>query len=58
MKVIFASVVLSVFLLSPALAFTIQGAPAPLAGAGLPGLGIALVYGAYLLARRRRNNAG
>ena len=69
-KVLFASAVLSMFALSPALACNGNGncenapgqlkrdAPAPLLGAGLPGLGIALGYGAYWLARRRRNNAG
>jgi hypothetical protein len=29
--------------------------PAPLIGAGLPGIAIAIGYGAYLLVRRRRN---
>jgi hypothetical protein len=32
-----------------------KGAPAPLLGAGLPGLAIGIGYGAYLLVRRRRN---
>ena len=31
-------------------------APAPLIGAGLSGLAIGIGYGAYLLARRRRNH--
>jgi hypothetical protein len=35
-----------------------KGAPAPLIGAGLPGLAAGLGYGAYLLARRRRRNVG
>ena len=35
-----------------------KGAPAPLLGAGLPGLAAGLGYGAYLLARRRRRNVG
>ena len=66
MKTIFASVALSIIVLSPALAdpgngkgrgpHTV-GAPVPLLGAGLPGLGIAVGYGAYWLARRRRNKA-
>jgi hypothetical protein len=30
-------------------------APAPLIGAGLPGIAIGIGYGAYLLVRRRRN---
>jgi hypothetical protein len=30
-------------------------APAPLIGAGLPGIAIGIGYGAYLLLRRRRN---
>jgi hypothetical protein len=33
------------------------GAPVPLIGAGLPGLAIGLGYGAYWLARRRRNQS-
>jgi hypothetical protein len=68
MKTIFASVVLSVIVLSPALACNgrgncenapghLKGAPAPLLGAGLPGLGIAVGYGAYWFARRRHNKA-
>jgi hypothetical protein len=32
-----------------------HGAPAPLLGAGIPGLVIGLGYGAYWLVRRRRN---
>ena len=74
MKTIFASVVLSMFALSPALAHPdddddnrrgdrgndpvhdVRGAPAPLLGAGLPGIGIAAGYGAYWIARRRRRN--
>jgi hypothetical protein len=32
-----------------------KGAPAPLAGAGLSGLVMGIGYGAYWLARRRRN---
>jgi opacity protein-like surface antigen len=31
------------------------GAPAPLIGAGLPGLAIGIGYGVYWLVRRRRN---
>ena len=33
----------------------VKGAPAPLLGFGLPGLAVGISYGAYLLARRRRN---
>ena len=69
MKAILASVALSILVLSPALASNCDGncddqasryraAPAPTAGAGLTGLGIALGLGAYWLVRRRRNNAG
>jgi hypothetical protein len=68
MKVLLASVALAVLALSPAYACNgggncenapgqLKAAPAPLLGAGLPGLGIAVGYGAYWLARRRRNNA-
>ncbi|WP_426611271.1 hypothetical protein [Bradyrhizobium sp. McL0616] len=32
-----------------------KGAPAPLLGAGIPGLAIGIGYGAYLIARRRRS---
>jgi hypothetical protein len=39
----------------PCATATCKGAPAPLLGAGLPGLAIGLGYGAYWLARRRRN---
>jgi hypothetical protein len=35
-----------------------KGAPAPLLGAGLPGLAAGIGYGAYWLARRRRRNIG
>lgn len=69
MKTVFASVVVSMFVLSPALACNgggncenapgqLKAAPAPLLGAGLSGLGIAIGYAAYLFARRRRNTAG
>jgi len=34
-----------------------HGAPAPLLGAGLPGLAIGIGYGVYWLVRRRRNVA-
>jgi hypothetical protein len=68
MKAMFASVVLSMLVLSPALACNgggncenapgqLKAAPAPLLGAGLSGLGIAVGYGVYWFARRRRNNA-
>jgi hypothetical protein len=68
MKAVLASVVLSMFVLSPALACNgggncknapghLKGAPAPLLGAGLPGVGIALGFGAYWFVRRRRNKA-
>jgi len=68
MKTIFSSVIFSMLILSPALACNgggncenapgqLKGAPAPLLGAGLSGLGIAVGYGAYWLARRRRNKA-
>jgi len=61
-----ATIVLSMFAVSPALANCgndkpvgvgngcAVGAPAPLLGAGLPGLGIAFGYGAYWFVRRRR----
>lgn len=71
MKGILASVVITIGLLSPAFAHRdhddyrdndnrqdrhdLRGAPAPLLGAGLPGLAIGLGYGAYWLVRRRRN---
>ena len=70
MKAGLASVALSILVLSPALAngncdgncddqgSRYRAAPAPTAGAGLTGLGIALGLGAYWLVRRRRNNAG
>ena len=35
-----------------------RGAPAPLLGAGLPGIAAGIGYGAYWLARRRRRNVG
>ena len=63
MKTILASVVLSMLVLTPAMAqrpgvtVITRGAPAPILGAGLPGLGIALGYGAYWLARRRNKAA-
>jgi opacity protein-like surface antigen len=34
-----------------------RGAPAPLIGAGLPGLAVGIGYGVYWLVRRRRNVA-
>jgi hypothetical protein len=62
------SAVFSIFVVSSALANPggipnggngngnqIHGAPAPLVGAGIPGLVIGLGYGAYWLVRRRRN---
>jgi hypothetical protein len=69
MRMMFASVVLSMFVVSPALACNgggncenapghLKSAPAPLLGAGLSGLGIAIGYGAYRFARRRRDTAG
>jgi hypothetical protein len=67
MKVILATAVLTIGLLSPAFAQKceivkdvgcvggISGAPAPLIGTGLPGLALGIGYGVYWLARRRRN---
>jgi hypothetical protein len=68
MKTVFASVFLSIIALSPALACNgggncenapgqLKKAPAPLLGAGLPGLGIAAGFAAYWLARRRGSKA-
>jgi len=64
MKTIFASIILSFFILSPASACNgggncenapgqLKGAPGPIAGAGLPILAIG--YGVYWLVKRRRN---
>jgi hypothetical protein len=63
MKAILTAIVLTMGLLSPAFAQNGQGqngngtlgAPAPLIGAGLPGLAIGIGYGVYWLVRRRRN---
>ena len=69
MKTILASLALSALVLSPAWAERgdnhdgvghgngneIHAAPTPLLGAGLPGFGMMLGYGAYWLGRRRRN---
>jgi hypothetical protein len=70
MKAILTAVVLTMGLLSPAFAQGqngqgqngqgqngngTYGAPAPLMGAGLPGLAIGIGYGVYWLVRRRRN---
>ena len=65
MKVILATVVLTIGLLSPAFAQDkpdpdkigkkVEGAPAPLIGTGLPGLALGIGYGVYWFARRRRN---
>jgi hypothetical protein len=68
MKALFASVVLSAVFLSPALACNgggncenapahLKAAPGPLIGAGLPGAGVVLAYGAYWLVRRRSKRA-
>jgi hypothetical protein len=57
MKGIFAPLVLTTALLSPAFAQNGHGlhfAPAPLIGAGLPGLVVGIGYGVYWLVRRRR----
>ena len=66
MKGIVTSLVLTMGLLSPAFAKNENGqgqndgngtrsAPAPLIGAGLPGLAAGIGYGVYWLVRRRRN---
>jgi hypothetical protein len=73
MKRTLTAAVVTIGLLSPALAgdegkkngwnnpnnphYDPRGAPAPLLGAGLPGLAIGIGYAAYLFARRRRNVA-
>jgi len=73
MKGIVGAAVLTLTLLSPAFAQNgqggncdgncngngiVRGAPAPLLGAGIPGLAIVVGYGAYWLARRGRSKAG
>ena len=70
MKGVLASVVIVIALSSPVLAQNVQhddhngtgnghghavGAPAPLLGAGIPGIATCLGLGMYWLVRRRRN---
>ena len=69
MKKMFVAAVLSIFAFSPASACNgggncenapgqLKAAPAPVLGAGLSGVGLALAYGAYRIIGRRRNEVG